>query len=102
MGVTGQDGSYLAEFLPDKGCIVHGVKRKSSSFKNNRPDHIFQDFNQTDTRFKMHYGDLSDSSNLNRLLADLQPDEVCNLASQNHVAVSFSAPEYTGDVEWTG
>ena len=101
-GVTGQDGSYLAEFLLDKGYIVHGVKRRASSFNTSRIDHIYQDSNETDTRFKMHYGDLSDASNLNRLLAEIQPDEVYNLAAQSHVAVSFAAPEYTGDVDALG
>ena len=101
-GVTGQDGSYLAEFLLEKGYDVHGIKRRSSSFNTERVDHIFQDPHIDNARFHLHYGDLSDSSNLTRLLNEIKPDEVYNLAAQSHVAVSFEAPEYTADVDGLG
>jgi GDPmannose 4,6-dehydratase len=101
-GVTGQDGSYLAEFLLEKGYEVHGIKRRASSFNTQRIDHIFQDPHATNARLKLHYGDLTDSSNLTRILQEVQPDEVYNLAAQSHVAVSFEAPEYTADVDATG
>ena len=101
-GVTGQDGSYLAEFLLEKGYEVHGIKRRASSFNTQRIDHIFQDPHDTNARLKLHYGDLTDSSNLTRILQEVQPDEVYNLAAQSHVAVSFEAPEYTADVDATG
>ena len=101
-GVTGQDGSYLAEFLLEKGYQVHGVKRRSSSFNTERIDHIYEDPLVHDNRFHLHYGDLSDSSNLTRLIKEIQPDEVYNLAAQSHVAVSFEAPEYTADVDGLG
>jgi GDP-D-mannose dehydratase len=101
-GVTGQDGSYLAEFLLEKGYDVHGIKRRSSSFNTERIDHIFQDPHIDNARFHLHYGDLSDSSNLTRLLNEIKPDEVYNLAAQSHVAVSFEAPEYTADVDGLG
>lgn len=98
-GITGQDGSCLAEFLLEKGCEVHGIKRRASSFNTQRIDHIYEDPHQPSARLKLHYGDLTDTSNLNRILADVRPDEVYNLGAQNHVAVSFEAPENTADVE---
>ncbi len=101
-GVTGQDGSYLAEFLLDKGYEVHGIKRRASSFNTERVDHIFEDPHVDNARFKLHYGDLTDSSNLTRILQEVQPDEVYNLGAQSHVAVSFEAPEYTADVDAMG
>lgn len=101
-GITGQDGSYLAEFLLEKGYEVHGVKRRSSLFNTARVDHIFQDPHTQGARFKLHYGDLTDTSNLTRLLSEIQPDEVYNLGAQSHVAVSFEAPEYTADVDAIG
>jgi GDPmannose 4,6-dehydratase len=101
-GVTGQDGSYLAEFLLEKGYQVHGIKRRSSSFNTERIDHIYEDSLVPDSRFHLHYGDLSDSSNLTRIIKEVQPDEIYNLAAQSHVAVSFEAPEYTGDVDALG
>ena len=97
-GVTGQDGSYLAEFLLEKGYEVHGVKRRSSSFNTERIDHIFQDPHEKDKNFYLHYGDLTDATSLIRLVDSIQPDEVYNLAAQSHVAVSFEVPEYTADV----
>ena len=101
-GVTGQDGSYLAEFLLEKGYIVHGVKRRASSFNTERVDHIYQDPHIENAHFKLHYGDLSDTSNLVRIIQETQPDELYNLAAQSHVAVSFEAPEYTADVDAMG
>lgn len=101
-GVTGQDGSYLAEFLLDKGYEVHGIKRRSSSFNTDRLDHIYQDRHEGKTNFYLHYGDLTDSSNLTRILKEVEPDEVYNLGAQSHVAVSFEAPEYTADVDAMG
>ncbi|MEK9568313.1 MAG: GDP-mannose 4,6-dehydratase [Paracoccaceae bacterium] len=101
-GVTGQDGSYLAEFLLEKGYEVHGIKRRSSSFNTERIDHIYDDFSINDNRFYLHYGDLSDSLNLIRIIKEIQPDEIYNLAAQSHVAVSFEAPEYTADVDALG
>lgn len=101
-GVTGQDGSYLAEFLLEKGYEVHGIKRRSSSFNTDRVDHIFEDPHVAGSRFHLHYGDLSDSSNLTRILRDVEPDEVYNLGAQSHVAVSFEEPEYTADVDALG
>jgi GDP-D-mannose dehydratase len=97
-GVTGQDGSYLAEFLLEKGYEVHGIKRRASLFNTQRVDHIYEDPHIDNARFKLHYGDLSDTSNLTRILQEVQPDEVYNLGAQSHVAVSFEAPEYTADV----
>ena len=97
-GITGQDGSYLAEFLLSKGYEVHGIKRRSSSFNTQRIDHIFEDPHVEDARLKLHYGDLTDSSNLTRIIQEVQPDEVYNLGAQSHVAVSFESPEYTADV----
>lgn len=101
-GVTGQDGSYLAEFLLEKGYEVHGIKRRSSQFNTQRVDHIYQDPHIDNVRFKLHYGDLTDTSNLTRLLAEIRPNEVYNLGAQSHVAVSFEAPEYTADVDAIG
>ncbi len=101
-GITGQDGSYLAEFLLEKGYEVHGIKRRASSFNTQRIDHIYQDPHTPDPKLTLHYGDLSDSSNLTRILREVRPDEVYNLAAQSHVAVSFEAPEYTADVDALG
>ncbi|MCX8224432.1 MAG: GDP-mannose 4,6-dehydratase [Sulfitobacter sp.] len=101
-GITGQDGSYLAEFLLEKGYEVHGIKRRASSLNTQRIDHIFQDPHEADPKLHLHYGDLTDSSNLTRILSEVQPDEVYNLGAQSHVAVSFEAPEYTADVDATG
>jgi len=101
-GITGQDGSYLAEFLLEKGYEVHGIKRRSSLFNTQRVDHIYQDPHADDVRFFMHYGDLSDTSNLVRIIRETQPDEIYNLGAQSHVAVSFEAPEYTADVDAIG
>lgn len=101
-GVTGQDGSYLAEFLLEKGYEVHGIKRRASLFNTRRVDHIYQDPHNESSRFFMHYGDLSDTSNLTRILQQVQPDEVYNLGAQSHVAVSFESPEYTADVDAVG
>lgn len=101
-GITGQDGSYLAEFLLEKGYIVHGIKRRASSFNTQRVDHIYQDPHIPDAHFKLHYGDLADSSNLVRIVQETQPDEIYNLGAQSHVAVSFESPEYTADVDGMG
>ncbi len=101
-GVTGQDGSYLAEFLLEKGYEVHGIKRRASSFNTSRVDHIYQDPQTDNARFVLHYGDLTDASNLTRIIAQVQPDEIYNLGAQSHVAVSFEAPEYTADVDAMG
>lgn len=101
-GITGQDGSYLAELLLEKGYEVHGIKRRASLFNTQRVDHIYQDPHATGQRFVLHYGDLSDSSNLTRILREVQPDEVYNLGAQSHVAVSFESPEYTADVDGMG
>lgn len=101
-GVTGQDGSYLAEFLLEKGYEVHGIKRRSSLFNTQRLDHLYQDPHAGNNHFKLHYGDLSDTSNLNRIMSDIRPDEVYNLGAQSHVAVSFESPEYTADVDGVG
>jgi GDPmannose 4,6-dehydratase len=101
-GVTGQDGSYLAEFLLGKGYEVHGIKRRASSFNTQRIDHIYQDAHEAQQRFVLHYGDLTDSSNLTRILAEIRPDEVYNLGAQSHVAVSFESPEYTAEVDALG
>jgi len=101
-GVTGQDGSYLAEFLLEKGYIVHGIKRRASSFNTQRVDHIYQDPHTDNKNFILHYGDLTDSSNLTRIIKEIQPDEVYNLGAQSHVAVSFESPEYTADVDAMG
>jgi len=101
-GVTGQDGSYLAEFLLEKGYVVHGIKRRASSFNTQRVDHIYQDPQTDNKNFILHYGDLTDSSNLTRIMQQIQPDEVYNLGAQSHVAVSFESPEYTADVDAMG
>jgi GDPmannose 4,6-dehydratase len=101
-GITGQDGSYLAEFLLEKGYEVHGIKRRSSSYNTARIDHIFQDPHMVSNNFYLHYGDLSDSSNLTRLISDIEPDEIYNLGAQSHVAVSFESPEYTADIDAIG
>jgi GDPmannose 4,6-dehydratase len=101
-GVTGQDGSYLAEFLLDKGYVVHGIKRRASLFNTDRIDHLYQDPHIDHRNFVLHYGDLSDSSNLTRIIQQTQPDEIYNLGAQSHVAVSFESPEYTADVDGLG
>lgn len=101
-GVTGQDGAYLTEFLLDKGYLVHGIKRRSSSFNTGRIDHLYQDPHEQDVRFKLHYGDLTDSTNLIRIVQEVQPDEIYNLAAQSHVAVSFETPEYTANSDGLG
>lgn len=101
-GITGQDGSYLAEFLLAKGYDVHGIKRRASLFNTQRIDHIYEDPHSNHAQMKLHYGDLSDTSNLTRLIRDIEPDEVYNLGAQSHVAVSFEAPEYTADVDAIG
>lgn len=100
-GVTGQDGAYLSEFLLNKGYIVHGIKRRSSSFNTNRIDHLFQEKSSNST-FNLHYGDLADSLNLTRLIRDINPDEIYNLAAMSHVKVSFDTPEYTGNIDGLG
>lgn len=101
-GITGQDGSYLAEFLLAKGYEVHGIKRRSSSFNTERIDHIYEDPHRPNPKLKLHYGDLTDTSNLIRILREVQPDEVYNLGAQSHVAVSFESPEYTADADAIG
>ncbi|MBC7979092.1 MAG: GDP-mannose 4,6-dehydratase [Armatimonadetes bacterium] len=101
-GITGQDGSYLAEFLLEKGYEVHGIKRRASLFNTQRVDHIYEDPHVENGRFKLHYGDLTDSSNLTRIISEIQPDEIYNLGAQSHVAVSFESPEYTADVDAMG
>lgn len=101
-GITGQDGSYLAELLLEKGYEVHGIKRRASSFNTQRIDHIYQDPHDKVNGLKLHYGDLSDASNLTRIIRDIEPDEVYNLGAQSHVAVSFESPEYTADVDALG
>ena len=101
-GITGQDGSYLAEFLLEKGYEVHGIKRRTSLFNTDRIDHIYQDRHVSNSRIFLHYGDLSDTSNLTRILQQVQPDEVYNLGAMSHVAVSFESPEYTADVDGIG
>jgi GDPmannose 4,6-dehydratase len=101
-GVTGQDGSYLTEFLLEKGYEVHGIKRRASSFNTQRIDHIYQDPHQSNAMLKLHYGDLTDTSNLTRIICEVEPDEIYNLGAQSHVAVSFESPEYTADVDAIG
>ena len=101
-GATGQDGAYLAELLLAKGYIVHGVKRRSSSFNTGRVEHLYQDPHEEDLRFVLHYGDLTDATNLIRLMQEIQPDEVYNLAAQSHVQVSFETPEYTANADGIG
>jgi len=101
-GITGQDGAYLAEFLLNKGYEVHGIKRRSSSFNTDRVDHLYRDPHEKNVRFHLHYGDLTDASNLTRILQEVRPDEVYNLGAQSHVQVSFEVPEYTADTDGTG
>ncbi len=101
-GITGQDGAYLAEFLLDKGYIVHGIKRRASSFNTDRIDHLYQDPHEKNVRLKLHYGDLTDSTNLIRIIQEVQPDEIYNLAAQSHVGVSFETPEYTANADAIG
>jgi GDPmannose 4,6-dehydratase len=101
-GITGQDGAYLAEFLLDKGYIVHGIKRRSSSFNTARIDHLYKDPHERNVNFFMHYGDLTDSTNLIRIIQEVQPDEIYNLAAQSHVQVSFETPEYTANSDGLG
>lgn len=101
-GITGQDGAYLAEFLLNKGYMVHGIKRRSSLFNTDRIDHLYRDTHEKDIKFKLHYGDLTDTSNLVRLVQEIQPDEIYNLGAQSHVQVSFDSPEYTADVDGMG
>lgn len=101
-GITGQDGSYLTEFLLEKGYEVHGIKRRTSLFNTSRIDHIFQDPHENNSKLHLHYGDLTDTSNLNRIISEVQPDEIYNLGAQSHVAVSFQTPEYTADVDGIG
>ncbi len=101
-GITGQDGSYLAELLLGKGYEVHGIKRRSSSFNTERIDHLYQDLHEKDVRFKLHYGDLTDSTNIIRIIQEVQPDEIYNLAAQSHVKVSFETPEYTANSDALG
>ena len=101
-GITGQDGSYLAELLLEKGYVVHGIKRRASSFNTARIDHLYQDPHETDPRLVLHYGDLTDSTNLIRIIQQVQPDEIYNLGAQSHVAVSFEAPEYTANSDALG
>ena len=101
-GITGQDGAYLAEFLLEKGYTVHGIKRRASSFNTERVDHLYQDPHIDNRRFILHYGDLTDSSNLIRIVQEVQPDEIYNLGAQSHVKVSFESPEYTADVDALG
>ena len=101
-GVTGQDGAYLADLLLSKGYVVHGIKRRASSFNTDRIDHLYHDQHEKDVRFFLHYGDLTDSTNLIRIIQDVQPDEIYNLAAQSHVAVSFETPEYTANCDALG
>ncbi|CCY24673.1 gDP-mannose 4 6-dehydratase [Brachyspira sp. CAG:484] len=101
-GITGQDGAYLAELLLEKGYEVHGMKRRSSSFNTGRIDHLYQDVHDKNAKFKLHYGDLTDSTNLIRLIQEIQPDEIYNLAAQSHVKVSFDCPEYTANADGLG
>ena len=101
-GITGQDGSYLAEFLLEKGYHVHGIKRRSSQFNTARIDHLYQDPHEQDVRFFLHHGDLTDSSNIVRIIQEVQPDEIYNLAAQSHVQVSFEEPEYTANSDALG
>src|ERR1700694_2553341 len=101
-GATGQDGAYLSEFLLHKGYIVHGVKRRSSLFNTDRVDHLYRDLHEQDVRFVLHYGDLTDATNLIRIMEEVQPDEIYNLAAQSHVHVSFEEPEYTANSDALG
>ena len=101
-GITGQDGSYLAELLLEKGYIVHGIKRRSSSFNTSRIDKLYQDPHEKDQNFFLHYGDLIDSTNILKIIDQVQPDEIYNLGAQSHVAVSFETPEYTSNCDALG
>src|SRR6516164_8498193 len=101
-GITGQDGAYLAEFLLEKGYEVHGIKRRASSFNTDRIDHLYQDPHEKGARLRLHYGDLTDATNLIRIVQQVQPDEIYNLAAQSHVAVSFETPEYTANADALG
>ena len=101
-GITGQDGAYLAEYLLDKGYMVHGIKRRSSSFNTNRIDHLYQDPHEKAVRFSLHYGDLSDALNITRIIQEVQPDEIYNLGAMSHVKVSFETPEYTANIDGLG
>jgi len=101
-GITGQDGAYLAEFLLNKGYTVHGIKRRSSLFNTDRIDHLYQDPHEKDARFFLHYGDMTDSTNLIRIIQEVQPDEIYNLAAMSHVQVSFETPEYTANADGLG
>ena len=101
-GITGQDGAYLAEYLLAKGYSVHGVKRRSSLFNTDRIDHLYQDPHDRDVRLRLHFGDLTDSTNLIRIIQEVQPDEIYNLAAQSHVGVSFETPEYTANSDAVG
>ena len=101
-GVTGQDGAYLSEFLLKKGYIVHGIKRRSSSFNTDRIDHLYQDPHIENRNFILHYGDMTDSMNITKIIQETQPDEIYNLAAQSHVKVSFDTPEYTANVDGLG
>ena len=101
-GVTGQDGAYLSELLLDKGYIVHGIKRRTSLFNTDRIDHLYQDPHESHVHFRLHYGDLTDSTNLIRIIQEIQPDEIYNLAAMSHVHVSFETPEYTANADGIG
>src|ERR1043166_961714 len=101
-GITGQDGAYLAEFLLKKGYFVHGIKRRSSLFNTDRIDHLYQDPHEKNINFKLHYGDLTDSTNLIRIIQEIQPDEIYNLGAMSHVKVSFETPEYTANADGIG
>ncbi|MGL5269194.1 MAG: GDP-mannose 4,6-dehydratase, partial [Selenomonadaceae bacterium] len=101
-GITGQDGAYLAELLLEKGYVVHGLKRRSSLFNTDRIDHLYKDQHEADVRFFLHYGDLTDSTNLIRIIQQVQPDEIYNLAAMSHVQVSFDTPEYTANADGIG
>src|ERR1700704_1055274 len=101
-GITGQDGAYLAEFLLQKGYEVHGIKRRSSLFNTERVDHLYKDPHETNVKFKMHYGDLTDSTNIIRIIQEVQPDEIYNLGAMSHVKVSFETPEYTANTDGLG
>ncbi|MCU0977489.1 MAG: GDP-mannose 4,6-dehydratase, partial [Steroidobacteraceae bacterium] len=101
-GITGQDGAYLAELLLEKGYEVHGIKRRSSLFNTDRIDHLYRDPHERDVRLKLHYGDLTDATNLIRIIQQVRPDEIYNLAAQSHVAVSFETPEYTANSDALG
>src|ERR1700745_3041799 len=101
-GATGQDGAYLAELLLDKGYVVHGIKRRSSSFNTERVDHLYQDPHERNVRFTLHYGDMTDATNLIRVIQETQPTEIYNLAAQSHVQVSFETPEYTANADALG